>query len=116
MRSQHRSDECIAAVRRAASDYTLSSMRGASSTAEQLRGQERSPRVLTVLLDVPVPPETGLHLRQLVILRLVRDLGCDSEALVFTTADRPQVSAEMLERCDNARHAGPRVEYRQMSA
>src|SRR5947207_10366652 len=66
-------------------------------------------------MDVPVPPETGLHLRQLVILRLVRDLGCESEALVFTTADRPRVPAGMFQWCDNARHGGPRVEYAQLS-
>lgn len=72
-------------------------------------------RVLTVLLDVPVPAETGLHIRQQVILRLVRELGLVSHALVFTTADRPYVPATLLDLCDSVHNAGPRVEYTSLS-
>lgn len=68
-------------------------------------------RVLTVLLDVPVPPATGLHLRQVANLRLVRELGCESFALVFTTADRPVYSGKLSDLCDGVIAAGPRVEY-----
>lgn len=71
-------------------------------------------RVLTVLLDVPTPPVTGFHLRQLAILRLVRDLGCESNVLLFTTADRPQVPHDLSELCEHLVVAGPRVEYATM--
>jgi glycosyltransferase involved in cell wall biosynthesis len=72
--------------------------------------------VLTVLPGVPTPPETGLHIRQLVILRLVRDLGHESHTLVFTTAERPQVPDDLFQRCDVVRDAGPRVEYKSLSS
>jgi len=68
-------------------------------------------RVLTVLVDVPTPARTGLHIRQLAMLRLVRALGCQSHVLVFTTADRPEVPAELGQLCDSVLEAGPRVEY-----
>ena len=72
-------------------------------------------RVLTVLLCPPIPAETGLHLRQLAIMRLVRELGCDSHVLVFTTADRPKIHEGVLKLCDRIHEAGPRVEYSSMS-
>jgi glycosyltransferase involved in cell wall biosynthesis len=67
--------------------------------------------VLSVLLDVPVPATTGFHLRQIATLRLVRDLGCTSSALVFTTADRPDIGDVLDGHCDRVLPAGPRVEY-----
>lgn len=73
-------------------------------------------RVLTVLLDVPYPAETGLHLRQIAILRLVRELGCVSHSLVFTSSDRPTVVAELHELCDRVHDGGPRVEYGGLTA
>ncbi len=68
-------------------------------------------RVLSVLLDVPVPATTGFHLRQIATLRLVRALGCASSALVFTTADRPDIGDVLDAHCDRVLSAGPRVEY-----
>lgn len=73
-------------------------------------------RVLTVLLDIPYPPETGLHLRQIAILRLVRDLGCVSHSLVFTTAERPILAPELHKLCDRVHNGGPRVEYGSLGA
>ena len=71
----------------------------------------RPMRVLTVLLDVPVPPRSGFHLRQIAVLDLIRELGCESHALVFTTVDRPVVTPDVSDLYDDVRHAGPRIEY-----
>ena len=68
-------------------------------------------RVLTVMVDVPVPPVTGVHVRQLANLRLVRDTGCESHTLVFSTAGRPYDPTAVAALCDGATHAGARVEY-----
>lgn len=73
-------------------------------------------RVLTVLLGIPYPAETGLHLRQIAILRLVRDLGCVSHSLVFTTAERPTLTPELDKLCDRVHNGGPRVEYNSLGA
>jgi glycosyltransferase involved in cell wall biosynthesis len=73
-------------------------------------------RVLTVLLSAPVPPVTGLDLRQLCLLRLVRDLGCESSALVFTTAKRPTVSAALSSYCQTVLDGGRRIEYGRLPA
>ncbi|MFA5890650.1 MAG: glycosyltransferase family 4 protein [Actinomycetota bacterium] len=70
----------------------------------------RRHRVLTVLLDVPVPPVTGLHLRQVANLRLIRALGCESHAFVFSTADRSDIQS-LASLCDGVVDAGPRHEY-----
>ena len=45
-------------------------------------------RVLTVLPDVSLPPDTGLHLRMLGNLALVRSLGHESYLLFFSTEER----------------------------
>lgn len=45
-------------------------------------------RVLSVLLDTPFPATTGLHLRMVSSLDLVRRLGCRQTALVFGVEDR----------------------------
>jgi glycosyltransferase involved in cell wall biosynthesis len=71
--------------------------------------------VLTVLLDVPLPADTGLNLRQLALLKLIRRLGCDSHAFVFTNASRPRVPDELSDHCDGFLTAGPRVEYGALS-
>lgn len=68
-------------------------------------------RVLTVLLDVPIPADTGLSLRQVAILKLIRQIGCESHALVFTTASRPRIPDELSDLCDGFLDAGARVEY-----
>src|SRR5947209_1801551 len=80
---------------------------GAALTKER----QRRLRVLTVLLDVPIPAETGLALRQLAILKLIRHVGCESHALVFTTANRPRIPDEVSDLCDGFLPAGPIVEY-----
>lgn len=71
--------------------------------------------VLVVLLDVPVPATTGLHLRMVANLRLVRELGCRSTALVFRTADRPLLVPELDELCDGIVDGGRRAEYSLLS-
>src|ERR1700687_4930156 len=68
-------------------------------------------RVLTVLLDVPIPAETGLHLRQLAILELIRRVGCESHALVFTSVHRPSIPHELSDVCDGFLAAGARGGY-----
>ena len=73
--------------------------------------QKRRLRVLTVLLNVPIPAETGLHLRQLAILQLIRHIGAVSHALVFTTVDRPRIPDAFSDLCDGVLAAGARVEY-----
>src|SRR5258708_1804888 len=73
--------------------------------------RDRPPRVLAVLLTSPTPPTTGLHLRYIANLRLLRELGCETHALVFTTADRPLIGDELETLCDRVIVGGPRVEY-----
>src|ERR1700737_1053354 len=89
----------------------------APSDAARLAGVEtgsrrdRAPRVLAVLLTGPTPPTTGLHLRYVANLRLLRELGCESHALVFMTADRPLIGDDLAALCDGLVDGGSRVEH-----
>lgn len=66
-------------------------------------------RVLTVLLDVPVPAVTGSHVRMLANLDIVRGLGCESHVLYFRTEDERGDPEELLERCDTLTCGGQRA-------
>jgi glycosyltransferase involved in cell wall biosynthesis len=75
-------------------------------------------RVLSVLPDFPYPATTGLHLRNLSNLNLVRRLGCYSAVLYFTTEGRepPAVESTPLPGiCDEVRHAGRRFPHSDFS-
>ncbi|MCP4960991.1 MAG: glycosyltransferase [Actinomycetia bacterium] len=79
-------------------------VKGSSGTAR---------RVLTVLLDFPLPATTGLHLRMMGNLDALAALGVESHVLWFSTADRPEGrvrEADLDARCDGQAHAGARVE------
>jgi glycosyltransferase involved in cell wall biosynthesis len=68
-------------------------------------------RVLTVLPDLPLPADTGLHLRMLGNLALVRALGAESHLLFFSTEDRANSLSqvdEVAELVDGWRYAGAR--------
>jgi glycosyltransferase involved in cell wall biosynthesis len=69
------------------------------------------PVVLTVLLDVPTPAVTGLHLRMLGNLALVRALGCESHVLYFTTEESVGDPEKMRGLHDGATAAGLRRPY-----
>jgi len=90
--------------------------------------------VLTVLPDFPFPATTGLHLRHISNLELVRRLGCYSALLYFTTEERepspqqarnwrlsgapdpPSVESTPLARiCDHVRHGGRRFPHTNFS-
>ncbi len=74
-------------------------------------------RVLTVLLDFPLPATTGLHLRMMGNLDALAALGVESHVLWFSTADRPLGrvrEADLDARCDGQTHAGARVEQHHM--
>lgn len=71
-------------------------------------------RILTVLPDVPLPADTGLHLRMLGNLELIRSLGHDSHVLFFSTEERLEslnLLDEVAEYVDGQRHAGLRRAY-----
>lgn len=75
-------------------------------------------RVLTVLPDFPLPATTGLHLRMMGNLDAVGRASERSSVLWFSTADRLHdvVDTEALRRhCDEAMHAGARVEQHDMA-
>jgi len=79
----------------------------------------RPPRVLTVLPDFPLPAVTGLHLRMVSNLELVKRLGCYSALLFFSTEEHPpplDVSTPLLGICDEVRHGGRRYPYAARSA
>lgn len=79
------------------------------------RAQRRTLRVLTVLPDIPLPADTGLHLRMVGNLAVVRALGAKSSALCFSTEERSQ-SVELLDEvndlADNVTYAGQRKPQR----
>jgi glycosyltransferase involved in cell wall biosynthesis len=71
-------------------------------------------RVLTVLPDFPFPATTGLHLRMVSNLELVRRLGCFSALLYFSTEGRepaPVASTPLAQICDEVRHGGRRFPH-----
>ncbi len=78
----------------------------------------RPPRVLTVLPDFPFPATTGLHLRMVSNLELVRRLGCHSALLYFSTEGRdpgPVESTPLVHICDEVRHGGRRFPHSEFS-
>ena len=68
-------------------------------------------RVLTILVDMPTPAVTGVHLRQLANLSVLQHLGSESSVLVFTTPDRPFDASSLGPVTNSAADAGSRVEY-----
>jgi glycosyltransferase involved in cell wall biosynthesis len=71
-------------------------------------------RVLTVLPDFPFPTTTGLHLRMVSNLELVRSLGCFNALLYFSTEGRepaPVESTPLAQICDEVRHGGRRFPH-----
>ncbi|MGB8848631.1 MAG: hypothetical protein WCC76_02870, partial [Candidatus Acidiferrales bacterium] len=89
-----------------------------SGDSSAARGDTRT-RVLTVLPDFPFPATTGLHLRMVSNLELVRRLGCYSALLYFSTEDRepaPVESTPLAQICDEVRHGGRRFPHRDFSA
>ena len=80
--------------------------------------RERAARVLTVLPDFPFPATTGLHLRMVSNLELVKRLGCFSALLYFSTEGRePAVleSTPLTRMCDEVRHGGRRFPHSDFS-
>ncbi len=79
---------------------------------------ERQTRVLTVLPDFPFPATTGLHLRMVSNLELVRRLGCFNALLYFSTEERkpaPVESTPLVGICDEVRHGGRRFPHSDFS-
>ena len=81
--------------------------------------QNNSPaRVLTVLPDFPFPATTGLHLRMVSNLELVRRLGCFNALLYFSTEGREPASVgstPLAHICDEVRHGGRRFPHSDFS-
>lgn len=78
----------------------------------------RAARVLTVLPDFPYPATTGLHLRMVSNLELVRRIGCFSALLYFSTEGRepaPVESTPLTQICDEVRHGGRRFPHANFS-
>jgi glycosyltransferase involved in cell wall biosynthesis len=74
--------------------------------------------VLTVLPDFPFPATTGLHLRMVSNLELVRRLGCYSALLYFSTEGRERAPAEatsLAHICDEVSHGGRRFPHSDFS-
>ena len=75
-------------------------------------------RVLTILPDFPFPATTGLHLRMVSNLELVRRLGCFNALLYFSTEGRepaPVESTPLARMCDKVRHGGRRFPHSNFS-
>ena len=69
------------------------------------------PRVLSVLPDIPFPANTGLHLRMINNLDLIRRLGCESRILQFSTEERSlddTARMELVTLCDDINFGGQR--------
>jgi glycosyltransferase involved in cell wall biosynthesis len=93
-------------------------MPATEKTADASRSN-RAPRVLIVLPDFPFPATTGLHLRMVSNLELVRRLGCFSALLYFSTEGREPVPFEstlLATICDEVRHGGRRFPHANFSA
>ena len=72
-------------------------------------------RVLTVLPAVPVPATTGLQLRMLEVLQIVRALGCHSTVLAFETETSDAGVEPLHTYCDDAIAGGHRIPYAEFS-
>src|ERR1019366_10036875 len=75
-------------------------------------------RVLTILPDFPFPATTGLHLRMVSNLELVRRLGCFNAVLYFSTEEREPLPVEatpLPKICDEVRHGGRRFPHANFS-
>ncbi len=75
-------------------------------------------RVLTVLPDFPYPATTGLHLRMVSNLELLRRLGCFGALLYFSTEGcepAPVESTPLAQICDEVRHGGRRFPHSDFS-
>lgn len=86
-------------------------MRDGFGTLSPTDEEAKRSRVLTVLPDLPLPADTGLHLRMLGNLEVVRALGAESHVLCFSTEDRAQhleLLPEVATLCDSLTYAGPR--------
>jgi hypothetical protein len=93
---------------------TASSDLAASQVQAGAAGLHRPPRVLTVLPDFPFPAVTGLHLRMVSNLELVKRLGCYSALLFFSTEEHglmADTSGPLAGICDEVRHGGRRFAY-----
>ncbi len=76
-----------------------------------------SRRVVSVLMDFPLPATTGLHLRMVANLRALHALGCDTSVLWFSTPERtPDVVDvdELRPIASRVDHLGPRVEQHEL--
>ena len=93
---------------------TTSSDQVVSAAQNGAAGVRRAPRVLTVLPDFPFPAVTGLHLRMVSNLELVKRLGCYSALLYFSTEEHAvmaDTSRPLAGLCDEVRHGGRRFAY-----
>ncbi len=98
---------------------TVSSDLVASQAQPGTPGFGPPPRVLTVLPDFPYPAVTGLHLRMVSNLELVKRLGCYSALLFFSTEEHAvmaDTSTPLAGICDEVRHGGRRFAYSDRSA
>ena len=72
-------------------------------------------RVLTVLPAVPLPATTGLQLRMLEVLQIVRAFGGHSTVLAFETEDDDEGIDPLSTLCEEAIAGGRRVPYETFS-
>jgi glycosyltransferase involved in cell wall biosynthesis len=72
-------------------------------------------RVLTVLPAVPLPATTGLQLRMLEVLQIVRAVGAHSIVLAFETEDDDEGIDPLSTLCEEAIAGGRRVPYETFS-
>jgi len=81
-------------------------------TNEPRRSLRGGPRVLSLLPDFPLPANTGLHLRMVSNLDLMRRLGCETMVLYYSTEERSQYSPESAQNVDlfdGVTYAGSRL-------
>jgi glycosyltransferase involved in cell wall biosynthesis len=80
--------------------------------ATSIGREERAPRVLSVLPDCPYPAITGLQLRMVNNLHLLRRLGCHIAAVYFSTEEH-EISESDLDQlrevCHELFHGGKRM-------
>jgi hypothetical protein len=98
---------------------TAPSDSAASRVLAGAAGLHRPLRVLTVLPDFPFPAVTGLHLRMVSNLELVKRLGCYSALLYFSTEEHAvmaDTSTPLAGICDEVSHGGRRFAYADRSA
>jgi glycosyltransferase involved in cell wall biosynthesis len=86
-------------------------MKTFAAACAKVSWDERTPRILSVFPDCPYPATTGLQLRMVSNIHLLRRLGCYSAVIYFSTEEHRASESDLKqlsEACDEVVYGGER--------